>query len=1195
MRISSWSLRRCLKRLMACKGTVLCLVIALMFPHRFRWVYCQLEVLRQCFPSSVRCILAELPESLDETYERILQQIPKSNQEHAHRLLQCLTVAIRPLRVEELAEVLAIDFSAPGGTPLVDEKLRWEDKELAVLSACSSLICIQDEWYSRRHRVQFSHFSVKEFLTLDRLTTSMVDSLRYHHIHLESAHTIMAQACLSVLLRLDSSMDTETIEGYPLARYAAKHFGDHVEFENVLPHVTEGVDNLLDPDKPHFDTWVWLRIGCWIARHWHNSEMDSDYPRGYPSHSPASNLLYPPRVSPLYYVAAFGHFSLAHRLILKYPQDLHAVDDKRCTPLHIAVLAGKVEVSQLLIEHSINLDIRATEDWTLLHMAACRGLFEVSRILLERHEAIKACLNMRNKKGRTALHVASQYQHSSIVALLLKFGADVKAQDNDDMTPLHLALRGRAGGNPSRDESSCAIVQLLLEHGASVHVRDQNNQTPLHLASLHHYPSSTALLLKLGAEVDAKDSDNMTPLLFVLTEPVTTFYTDDVVRRSTTAQVLLDHGASVHMRNKKGQTPLHLALLRRYSNTVELLLKLGAEVDAKDNDNMTPLHVALMGSKYLPNYDGGRSTVAQVLLEHGASIHTRNKNGQTPLHLASRRRYYNTVALLLKLGAEVDAKDNDNMTPLDLALKGSIHRRYDVVGRSTVAQVLLEHGASVHTRKKNGQTPLHLASLRRSPNTVALLLKFGAEVDAKDNDNMTPLDLALTGSMHRQYDVGCSMVAQVLLEHGASVHTRNEDGQTPLHLASLHRFSNTVAVLLKFGAEVDAKDDNNMTPLNLALTVSMYLLDDDDDVGRSTVAQVLLEHGASVHTRNKDGRTPLHLTSRHRRPNTVALLLKFGAEADAKDNDNMTPLHLALTVLMYLPDDDVEHRTVAQVLLEHGASVHTRNKNGQTPLHLASLHRRSNTVALLLKLGAEVDAKDNDNMTPLHFAPTGPMRPLDDDDGRSTAAQVLSEHGASVHTRNINGQTPLHLASLHRSPSVVALLLKVGAEVDVRDNDNMTPLLLAPAGEMSASFYQDDFGCSETAQLLLVHGANVKVRNKNGQTPLHLASQSNLPNSSALLLTFGADVDAQDDDNRTPLHATISSLPRPRSQRYLPGGESDEDVKVKVKVIEVLLKHGANLQARNNKGETPFQIAAVRGEQKVIQLLSECMQNDHSM
>jgi hypothetical protein len=73
-----------------------------------------LEVLRQCFPPSVRRILKELPDSLDETYERILREIRKPNQGHARQLLQCLVVAVRPLRVEELAEVLAFDFNIEG-------------------------------------------------------------------------------------------------------------------------------------------------------------------------------------------------------------------------------------------------------------------------------------------------------------------------------------------------------------------------------------------------------------------------------------------------------------------------------------------------------------------------------------------------------------------------------------------------------------------------------------------------------------------------------------------------------------------------------------------------------------------------------------------------------------------------------------------------------------------------------------------------------------------------------------------------------------------------------------------------------------------------------------------------------------------------------------------------------------------------
>ena len=183
-------------------------------------MYCQLEALRHCLPPSVRGILEELPETLDETYERVLREINKANRQHACRLLQCLTVALRPLRVEELAEVLAIDFApAHGGIPQSNPNWRWADQHQAVLSTCSSLIAIVDD--SGYKVVQFSHFSVKEYLTSDRLACSSGDVSRYHII-LEPAHTILAQACLGVLLRLDDGINADNVNDIPLVEYAAR-------------------------------------------------------------------------------------------------------------------------------------------------------------------------------------------------------------------------------------------------------------------------------------------------------------------------------------------------------------------------------------------------------------------------------------------------------------------------------------------------------------------------------------------------------------------------------------------------------------------------------------------------------------------------------------------------------------------------------------------------------------------------------------------------------------------------------------------------------------------------------------------------------------------------------------------------------------------------------------------------------------
>ena len=218
--------------------------------HRFRWVACQLETLRYCFPASLRDALYELPDTLDKTYERILLEIKTRNREYAHRLLQCLTVAVRPLHVEELAEVLAIRFETRK-PPEYHSGWRLEDAQDAVLSACSGLISIVN--VNGLRVVQFSHFSVKEFLTSDRLANAGEHLSRYH-ILLQPGHTILAQACLSALLRLDDHIDKNGMKKFPLSIYAVQHWVEHGRFENVSSSIQELMKLLFDPNKPHFAT-----------------------------------------------------------------------------------------------------------------------------------------------------------------------------------------------------------------------------------------------------------------------------------------------------------------------------------------------------------------------------------------------------------------------------------------------------------------------------------------------------------------------------------------------------------------------------------------------------------------------------------------------------------------------------------------------------------------------------------------------------------------------------------------------------------------------------------------------------------------------------------------------------------------------------------------------------------------------------
>ncbi|KAH9957784.1 hypothetical protein BC827DRAFT_1157101 [Russula dissimulans] len=230
-------------------------------------------ILRRCPPPLIRQALDELPATLDETYERTLLDINEDNQGYAHRLFQCLVVSFRPLRVEELAELLAFKFEE-GRAPIFRRDCRSEEPRDAVLSTCSSLIAVVDVDGSAI--VQFSHFSVKEYLTSARIAEGQV--LQYH-IPLEPAHTLITQACLSILLQLDDRMTKEQIKDFPLAGYAARYWVEHAKVNNVLSQTEDMAKRLFDPRGSHFSAWLARddpRVAEWYLEAAEEEEEEED-------------------------------------------------------------------------------------------------------------------------------------------------------------------------------------------------------------------------------------------------------------------------------------------------------------------------------------------------------------------------------------------------------------------------------------------------------------------------------------------------------------------------------------------------------------------------------------------------------------------------------------------------------------------------------------------------------------------------------------------------------------------------------------------------------------------------------------------------------------------------------------------------------------------------------------------------------
>jgi ankyrin repeat protein len=451
-----------------------------MIPDRFRWVFCQLDTLRRCMPSSIRKALNELPTTLDETYERALDGIPKEKRQHAHRLFQCLIVAIRPLRVEELAELFTIEFDQDAG-PNLKEGWRPENAEDAILSACSTLIAVIEN--ERSKIVQFSHFSVKEYLTSDRLRTSEMGNIRHYHIPLDAAHTILARACLTVLLQLDENVDKTRLETFPLAFYAAQHWIDHAKYEDVASQIQVAMEQLFDPRKPYLAAWTWIH--------------DVDSGRLRETINDLKERPMQPAATALYYAVLCGFSGVANYLIVTHGENINLRCGIHETPLHAASYKGHVDAARLLLAHGVALNTTNEGKQTPLCSAYDGGHLDVMRLLLEHG----ADVDVYHGDIGLLSHKASYYGRADVVRLLLQYNADVNAGNSANETPLHAASVG----------GQAMVAQLLLEHGAVVNAQDNYCCTPLYRASKHRRLEVVQILLERGADVHIRGEEDLTP------------------------------------------------------------------------------------------------------------------------------------------------------------------------------------------------------------------------------------------------------------------------------------------------------------------------------------------------------------------------------------------------------------------------------------------------------------------------------------------------------------------------------------------------------------------------------------------------------------------------------------------------------------------------------------------------------------
>ena len=276
--------------------------------------------------------------------------------------------------------------------------------------------------------------------------------------------------------------------------------------------------------------------------------------------------------TPLILAATAGHEKVVETLI-NNGADLEAQSERtKDTPLSLACSGGRYEVVELLLKYGANKEHRNVSDYTPLSLAASGGYVNIIKLLLNHGAEINS--RTGSKLGISPLMLAAMNGHTAAVRLLLDMGSDINAQiETNRNTALTLAcFQGRN-----------EVVSLLLDRKANVEHRAKTGLTPLMEAASGGYIEVGRVLLDKGADVNAAPvpSSRDTALTIAADKGHLKF-----------VDLLLARGASVEVKNKKGNSPLWLAANGGHLGVVEALYHAKADIDSQDNRKVSCLMAA---------------------------------------------------------------------------------------------------------------------------------------------------------------------------------------------------------------------------------------------------------------------------------------------------------------------------------------------------------------------------------------------------------------------------------------------------------------------------------------------------------------------------------------------------------------------------------------------------------------------------
>ncbi len=340
-------------------------------------------------------------------------------------------------------------------------------------------------------------------------------------------------------------------------------------------------------------------------------------------------------------------------------------------------------------------------------------------------------------------------------------------------------------------------------------------------------------------------------------------------------------------------------------------------------------------------------------------------------------------------------------------------------------------------------------------------------------------------------------------------------------------------LLEKSGGNINVRESKyNWTPLHYAVYY-----------GRSEMVELFIEKGADIEAKTMYGATPLHIAARYCGLDMAVLLVRRGCNIKAKNNQKQVPLEVT------------KNQEVRRFL--------------KSPLHYAAREGDMDLLQAVLKV--------DDNYTPLRFNVTDPKS--------GTVSSALIPY-------DTDNQTPLHYAVQYNRFDLIKVFTLGGSEyitfaigrlsliglIDAKDGDGRTPLHIAAQQ-----------GCMASITLLLDGGATIEAVDSSSRTPLHIAAYYHKFDAVKYLISRGANTNAKDKVGKSPHYYLISEYRAYDKKRRSTSDSVQQSCTIqsqaeRLDVFELLIGK-ANIEDRDDDGQTPFHVAAQKGKLGVARLL----------